>query len=50
VARPIDFNSRELRRVALEPADETEIAATVKVMGGEDWEDWIRAVKKIKGV
>ena len=41
----IDFNSRELRRVALEPADETEIAATVKVMGGEDWEDWIGQLK-----
>jgi enoyl-[acyl-carrier protein] reductase/trans-2-enoyl-CoA reductase (NAD+) len=41
----IDFNSRELRRVALAPADDDEIAATVKVMGGEDWEDWIGQLK-----
>lgn len=25
----------------LEPASEKEIEATIKVMGGEDWEDWI---------
>ena len=38
----IDFNSRELRSIALEPASDDEIAATVKVMGGEDWEDWMQ--------
>lgn len=37
----IDFKTQELRSLALEPASEEEIAATVKVMGGEDWEDWI---------
>jgi enoyl-[acyl-carrier protein] reductase / trans-2-enoyl-CoA reductase (NAD+) len=30
-----------LRQATLEPATETEIEATVKVMGGEDWSDWI---------
>ena len=30
-----------LREVELEPADEAETMATVKVMGGEDWELWI---------
>jgi enoyl-[acyl-carrier protein] reductase/trans-2-enoyl-CoA reductase (NAD+) len=30
-----------LRESALEPATDAEIAATVKVMGGEDWADWV---------
>jgi len=30
-----------LREAALEPATDAEIEATVKVMGGEDWSDWI---------
>ncbi|MCC5855515.1 MAG: trans-2-enoyl-CoA reductase family protein [Idiomarina sp.] len=30
--------------VSLEPATDEEIANTVKVMGGEDWERWIKAL------
>ena len=30
--------------VSLEPADEAETAATIAVMGGEDWEFWIDAL------
>ncbi len=30
--------------MTLEPANEEEVAATVKVMGGEDWSDWIDAL------
>jgi enoyl-[acyl-carrier protein] reductase/trans-2-enoyl-CoA reductase (NAD+) len=30
-----------LRESALEPATDAEIEATVKVMGGEDWTDWV---------
>jgi len=30
--------------VSLEPATEEEIANTVKVMGGEDWERWLKAL------
>jgi enoyl-[acyl-carrier protein] reductase/trans-2-enoyl-CoA reductase (NAD+) len=37
----IDFNTATLRPIALEPASESEIAETVQVMGGEDWELWI---------
>ena len=39
----IDFNSSEIRPVSLEPASAEEIADTVKVMGGDDWERWIAA-------
>ena len=42
--KTIDFNSAELRDVSLEPANEEEVADTVKVMGGEDWELWIEAL------
>jgi enoyl-[acyl-carrier protein] reductase / trans-2-enoyl-CoA reductase (NAD+) len=30
-----------LRELSLEPASEAEIDETVKVMGGEDWADWV---------
>jgi enoyl-[acyl-carrier protein] reductase/trans-2-enoyl-CoA reductase (NAD+) len=42
----IDFNSAQLRSISLPPANEEEIADTVKVMGGEDWELWIDALLK----
>ena len=35
-----------LEEVTIEPASEDEIAATVKVMGGEDWKLWIDAMKE----
>lgn len=40
----VDFNTEELRDISLEPANEEEIADTVKVMGGEDWQLWIDAL------
>lgn len=40
----LDFNSGELRPISLEPATDEEIANTVKVMGGEDWENWMHAL------
>jgi enoyl-[acyl-carrier protein] reductase/trans-2-enoyl-CoA reductase (NAD+) len=44
----IDFKSGELRSVSLEPASQEEVADTVKVMGGEDWELWIKALLDAK--
>ncbi|MFW6291418.1 MAG: enoyl-ACP reductase FabV [Spirochaetota bacterium] len=40
-ARTIDTTTGEFKSVTVEPATEEEILATVKVMGGEDWEMWI---------
>jgi len=40
-----DF-SGNLRTVEVAPANDTEIRDTVKVMGGEDWELWIRHLQK----
>jgi enoyl-[acyl-carrier protein] reductase/trans-2-enoyl-CoA reductase (NAD+) len=36
--------SPALRDVTLEPASDAEAAATVKVMGGEDWSRWVEAL------
>ncbi|MCZ6501126.1 MAG: trans-2-enoyl-CoA reductase family protein [Gammaproteobacteria bacterium] len=44
VGKTIDFNTGELRSISLEPANPEEVADTVKVMGGEDWELWIAAM------
>ena len=40
----IDINTAKIRPVRLEPATDNEITYTVKVMGGEDWELWIKAL------
>ena len=40
----IDFNSGEIRSISLDPASEDEIADTVKVMGGGDWFEWMKAL------
>lgn len=43
--KTIDLRSNQVTEVTLPPATEQEIADTVKVMGGEDWKDWIIALK-----
>jgi enoyl-[acyl-carrier protein] reductase/trans-2-enoyl-CoA reductase (NAD+) len=40
-ARTVDTMTGEFREITAEPASEEEIAATVKVMGGEDWAMWV---------
>lgn len=42
--KTIDFLTGEMTRVSIEPASEEEIANTVKVMGGEDWQLWMEAL------
>jgi enoyl-[acyl-carrier protein] reductase/trans-2-enoyl-CoA reductase (NAD+) len=37
-------DKNEIESVTIEPASEEEIAQTVKVMGGEDWQLWIDAM------
>ncbi|MBW8192261.1 trans-2-enoyl-CoA reductase family protein [Neiella marina] len=40
-ARTLDTSKEVIHEVSVEPANEQEIADTVKVMGGEDWQRWI---------
>ncbi len=41
----IDLKTNEITDITIEPATEEEILHTVKVMGGEDWKLWIKALK-----
>jgi enoyl-[acyl-carrier protein] reductase/trans-2-enoyl-CoA reductase (NAD+) len=42
--KSLDTKDGSVIKVTVEPATEQEIADTIKVMGGEDWEDWIDAL------
>jgi enoyl-[acyl-carrier protein] reductase/trans-2-enoyl-CoA reductase (NAD+) len=44
--KTVDFHTGIVSTVSIDPANEEEIANTVAVMGGEDWEMWIDALKK----
>lgn len=43
--KTIDLRNNTISEITIEPATDEEIEATVKVMGGEDWELWINALK-----
>jgi enoyl-[acyl-carrier protein] reductase/trans-2-enoyl-CoA reductase (NAD+) len=45
-AKTVDTSTGQIKEVTAEPATEEEIAATVKVMGGEDWELWIERLSR----
>ncbi len=42
--RTINLKNNEITDITITPATEEEINNTVKVMGGEDWLDWINAL------
>lgn len=43
--KTVNFHNGEVSEVTIEPATEDEIRQTVAVMGGEDWEMWMKALK-----
>jgi enoyl-[acyl-carrier protein] reductase/trans-2-enoyl-CoA reductase (NAD+) len=43
-SKTVDLDRGHVGEVTIEPATEEEIAATVAVMGGEDWQWWIEAL------
>ena len=43
--KTLEVGKGEVRDIVLEPASEEEAAATVQVMGGEDWELWVDALR-----
>lgn len=45
-AKTVDTDRGVVSEVTLEPASEQEVADTVAVMGGEDWEMWIQALSE----
>lgn len=44
--RTLDTDKGEVSEVSIEPASQEEIDHTVKVMGGEDWELWMKALSE----
>ncbi len=44
-SKNLNTDTLKISDVSIEPASDEEIANTVKVMGGEDWEMWIDALK-----
>jgi len=44
--RTLDVFEENLRDIEIETANQEEVDATVKVMGGEDWQEWILRLKK----
>ena len=45
-AKNLNTDTLKISDITVEPANEEEIAATVKVMGGEDWQWWIQALQE----
>ena len=43
--KSLDLRNNQITEKTVEPATEEEVLSTVKVMGGEDWADWIDALK-----
>jgi len=46
--RTLDVFTGKISEASTQPATEEEIADTVKVMGGEDWQLWIEALEEAK--
>lgn len=44
--KTVNFHTGDISMVTLEPANEQEIAETVAVMGGEDWQEWIDTLRQ----
>lgn len=44
-AKTLNLKTNQLAEATLPPATPEEVEATVKVMGGEDWADWMHALK-----
>lgn len=45
-SKTLNTGTGEVSEISVEPGTEEEMAATVKVMGGEDWELWIAALSQ----
>ncbi len=44
--KTIDLRTNEIKEVTVPAANKEEVRATVQVMGGEDWKDWITALNE----
>jgi enoyl-[acyl-carrier protein] reductase / trans-2-enoyl-CoA reductase (NAD+) len=44
--KAVDFHSGNVSEMTIEPATEKEVHDTIQVMGGEDWQMWMDALKE----
>lgn len=44
--KSLDLKDNTIVEASIGPANEDEVASTIKVMGGEDWYDWMHALKE----
>ena len=44
--KTVDIHSGKITDVTLNPATDEEIENTIKVMGGEDWQFWVKALRE----
>lgn len=44
--KSLDLRDNTIVEKTVEPANEEEVTSTIKVMGGEDWKDWIGALSR----
>ncbi len=44
--KTVDFHTGDVKEITIEPCTQEDIDNTVAVMGGEDWQMWIDALKK----
>ncbi|MDF2988126.1 MAG: putative paraquat-inducible protein [Eubacterium sp.] len=45
-SKTVDFHTRQVSETTIESANEEEIRHTIAVMGGQDWEMWMDALRK----
>jgi len=43
-SKTVDTDKNLVHEISIDPADDADIHATIKVMGGEDWERWIECL------
>ncbi len=48
--KTINLKTKQISEITIDPATKEEIDNTVKVMGGEDWKDWISALKSADAI
>lgn len=44
--KSLNLRNNQIEEASISPASQEETAATVKVMGGEDWMDWMRVLSR----
>lgn len=48
--KTLNLRTKKIEQTTIEPATKTEIENTIKVMGGENWLEWLTALKKADAV